>query len=125
MKRIHFFALSILAAISLASCGNEDAAQGLLTEKTEDLTGLTEFAPQETASSSATRTTGEYGTNSLSFYWTKGDKIWLHDETATPKLVQSTRDNIESQAQASGVNKVAHAKFYFPDAFKKAKYPVR
>lgn len=125
MKRIHFFALSILAAISLASCGNEDAAQGLLTEKTEDLTGLTEFAPQETASSSATRTTGEYGTNSLSFYWTKGDKIWLHDETATPKLVQSIRDNIESQAQASGANKVAHAKFYFPDAFKKAKYPVR
>ena len=34
MKRIHYFVLSILAAISLASCGNEDAAQGLLTDKT-------------------------------------------------------------------------------------------
>ena len=46
MKRIHYFALTILAAISLASCGNEDAAQDLLTDKTEDLTGLTSLLPK-------------------------------------------------------------------------------
>lgn len=125
MKHIHYLALSILAAISLSSCGNEDAAQEPLTEKTNSLKGLTEFAPKENANSKETRTTGEYGTNAISFYWTKGDKIWLHDKTATPKLVQSIRDNIESQTQASGVNKAAHAKFYFPNAFTKAKYPVR
>lgn len=122
MKRIYIIALSAIAAVSLVGCNNKNPILDTQEDKSNDLTGLTVATYVEPT---ATRTTAEYETTKLAFYWTKGDKVWLHDIGGTPEFVQNSGDNIDDQLNASGDDKVRDAKFVFPNTLNKASYPVR
>lgn len=122
MKYIHIIALSAVAAVSLVGCNNENPALYTQENKSNDLRGVTVATYME---STSTRTTAEYETTKLAFYWTRGDKVWLHDIGETPEFVQNSGDNIDNQLNASGKDKVRNAGFYFPTPLNKASYPVR
>lgn len=111
MKYIHIIALSAVAAVSLVGCNNENPALYTQENKSNDLRGVTVATYME---STSTRTTAEYETTKLAFYWTRGDKVWLHDIGETPEFVQNSGDNINNQLNASGKDKVRNAGFYFP-----------
>ena len=124
MKHYQLWAVSAIACLALASCGNDDTVQGDGSQGEKELKGLTEFAVKVTEQPTATRTTGLYTGSRIDFYWTKDDRLWVNN-TATSTLIQSTRDNINSQLIAGGVTKVPTAKFYFPGTYTEATYPVR
>lgn len=121
MRQVNIFTFSLLAALSLASCSNENAmpetqlGQERNTNVPEGVTVGRFVAPP------ATRTTAEYDAPYLWFYWTKGDKVWLHDEDETPEYIQSIGSTIET----SGQDKVAYAEFYFKYKPTKPVYPIR
>ena len=121
MRQVNIFTFSLLAALSLASCSNENAmpetqlGQERNTNVSEGVTVGRFVAPP------ATRTTAEYDAPYLWFYWTKGDKVWLHDEDETPEYIQSIGSTIET----SGQDKVAYAEFYFKYKPTKPVYPIR
>ena len=124
MKHYQLWAVSAIACLALASCGNDDTVQGDGSQGEKELKGLTEFAVKVTEQPTATRTTGLYTGSRIDFYWTKDDRLWVNN-AATSTLIQSTRDNINSQLIAGGVTKVPTAKFYFPGTYTEATYPVR
>ncbi|WP_232220109.1 hypothetical protein [Prevotella falsenii] len=117
MKNYHSLVLSAIALLAFVGCSNNDTVQDENAQKSEDLTGLTEFAVKETATPTATRTMGIYSGSGIDFYWTAGDKLWINNTAVTPALIQSSKDNI--------TGKSATAKFYFTGTYTAPSYQVR
>ena len=125
MKCNFFKLLFSLALLSFASCVNDETTSTEDLNETEGTDGLVEFAVEETNKNTASKTMGLYTGSGIDFYWTSGDKLWVNNADVTPSLIISTRDNIQSQLDATGNNKAATAKFYFYGTFTKESYPVR
>ncbi|ALO49317.1 hypothetical protein [Hoylesella enoeca] len=102
------------------SCANDDTTNKQ-SEQEPGTEGLTSFVEED----QATRTTGEYDGSGLNFYWTTGDRLWVHNGT----LIQDARNNINTELVATtvpgGVQRAAKAKFWFSGTYTASSYPVR
>ena len=90
-------------ALALASCANEDVAQGTTGTETDNNKNLTTFVAGDEAK---TRTTMDYNTGA--FYWEAGDYIYVKDD-----------DNVWQKSNNAPSGKVASFKFKVPGKFTK------
>ena len=88
-------------ALALASCANEDVAQGTTGTETDNDKNLTTFVAGDEAK---TRTTMDY--TSGNFYWEAGDYIYVKDD-----------NNVWRKSSNSPTGKVASFKFKVPGKF--------
>ena len=88
-------------ALALASCANEDVAQGTTGTETDNNKNLTTFVAGDEAK---TRTTMDY--TSGNFYWEAGDYIYVKDD-----------NNVWRKSSNSPTSKVASFKFKVPGKF--------
>ena len=98
--RLLSFAAFCGLALALASCANEDVAQGTGTDNENDK-NLTTFVAGDEAK---TRTTMDY--TSGNFYWEAGDYIYVKDD-----------NNVWRKSSNSPTGKVASFKFKVPGKF--------
>ena len=117
--------LAIAGLLSFSGCANDDTTN---KEEQQELgtEGLTSFVEED----NATRTTGEYDGSGLNFYWTEGDRLWVHNTAATPALRQDAQNNISDLLVANpttptGVKRAAKASFSFQGTYTASSYPVR
>lgn len=119
MKLQLLWALPTMALLAFASCSNDDTIQGNNEQLTEETTGMTEFAVEESPrlGKAATRTMGIYNGSAIDFYWTAGDTLWINSGSGTSPLIKNSKNNISG--------KTATAKFYFTGTYTAESYPVR
>ena len=99
--RLLSFAAFCGLALALASCANEDVAQGTTGTDSENDKNLTTFVAGDEAK---TRTTMDY--TSGNFYWEAGDYIYVKDD-----------NNVWRKSSNSPTGKVASFKFKVPGKF--------
>src|SRR3712207_9505904 len=116
-------ALSLLAfagtLLLTAACTGDDVADRQPETQNTETGALTTFAVEPDAPK--TRTTGDYDGTGIDFYWTEGDRLWVHNSAAAPALQQSARSNIADLLTPSttpgGIDRTATAKFYFSGTY--------
>ena len=100
--RLLSFAAFCGLALALASCANEDVAQGTAGTDSENDKNLTTFVAGDEAK---TRTTMDYNTGN--FFWEVGDYIYVKDD-----------DGTWQKSSNAPTSKVASFKFRVPGKFK-------
>ena len=123
--------IALCFVLFMAACAGESGTQSGEQPKQpqSELKDLTTFAMGD----ETTRTTGEYTTGGVDFYWTENDRIWVNKNTnplGTPDLVQDVSNNVNTLLEpnpntSDGVNRAPAAKFYFNGNFTAPKYIVR
>lgn len=125
VNRLSFIAL--VGLLLFSSCASDETS-GDQGKKDTDTKGLTAFVVGEDTPTS--RTTAEYDGAWLKFFWTEGDRLWVHNTAATPALRQDARNNIntlleDNPAVMYSVKRAAKAKFWFDGTYTASSYPVR
>lgn len=132
--RLRFLPLACVATIFMAACSNElpvNEDNDIQTETRalkRTYTGLTEFTGTMAAAKEyapITRSAAKYN-GQLNFYYTAGDRVWIHNPAATPALRMDSVNNIAELLRRNHTNKVAMATFHFGGNYVKGRqYMVR
>lgn len=112
------------ALVLTSACASEETTKEQEQKQETDPKGLTAFVVEN----DATRTTGEYTSGGVDFYWTEGDDLWVNNNTASPAVVsKNSTNNIGTLLAPKPANdkKTATAKFYFAGDFTAPSYTVR
>lgn len=71
------------------------------------------------------RSAGRYeGGSELTYYWTKGDRVWIQRHSGGD-FELSSRSDIDDRLNAGRTNKTLRARFYFSGAFPGRSFPIR
>lgn len=140
--KLRFVPLSALAVLLLATaCTSEQTAPSVQeTPKTPEPTeqeegsdefrsfrstppGMTAFFGRATVSSRGTlRSTGSYEGGDITFYWTKGDHVWIR---RTPGASYERNAGSDIEQRIKNGKKTRYAEFYFNGPFSGSTFPIR